>query len=124
MENEGQKNRGNKMFSWVLRGFLIFVAFLFMLFSFDVFGGDGSFWEKLGAFLIHNVFTFALLIILFIAWRWEHIAGLLLIGLGIFMAFFFGGPLNLQYGTWIMISLPTITGILFLCNYYLIQSRT
>ena len=51
---------------------------------------------------MHNIFTFALLIILFIPWKREHIGGILLLAVGIFMIFFFGGPLNLMYGTWLL----------------------
>ena len=124
MENQTNIIRGNKYLTWGLRIFLILVCLFFMLFSFDVFSEGHSFWDKVLAFLMHNVFTFALLIILIIAWKREELAGILLIGVGIFMIFFFGGPLNLMYGTWIMISLPVLTGILFLCNYYLIKNKT
>ena len=122
MEDQNKTKSGNKYLSWVLRIFLILVALFFMLFSFDVFGEGASFGEVLVAFLMHNIFTFALIIILIIAWKREHFGGILLVGIGIFMIFFFGGPLGLMYGTWIMISLPVIVGILFLCNYYLIKS--
>ncbi len=124
MENLKKSSRGNRFLTGGLRIFLILIALFFMLFSFDVFSEGNSFWEMLLAFLMHNVFTFALLIILFIAWKREHIGGILLIAIGIFMIFFFGGPFNLMYGTWIMIGLPILAGILFLCNYYLIRSKS
>lgn len=124
IEMQDKNKKGNIYITWSLRIFLILVSMFFMLFSFDVFSEGHSFWETVLAFLIHNVFTFALLIILFIAWRRENIGGILLLAAGIFMIFFFGGPYNLMYGTWIMISLPVLTGILFLCNFYLIKNKS
>ena len=118
MENLKKSSRGNRFLTGGLRIFLILIALFFMLFSFDVFSEGNSFWEMLLAFLMHNVFTFALLIILFIAWKREHIGGILLVAIGVFMIFFFGGPFNLMYGRWIMIGLPILAGILCLCNYY------
>ncbi len=124
MENPKKTKRGSKHLTWGLRIFLILATLFFMMFSFDVFSEGYSFWKTILAFLMHNIFTFALLIILYVAWQWEHIGGILLIGIGIFMIFFFGGPLNLMYGTWIMIGLPILTGTLFLCNYYFIPGKT
>ena len=116
-------NRGNKLITWILRVFLIALTLLFLLFSLDVFGTGRPFWEVLAGFFIHNIFTIALLIILVISWRREHFAGILLVGIGIFMIFFFGGPSGLMYGTWIMIGLPILIGIVFLGNYYLFNTE-
>jgi len=115
--------KGNRTITWILRVFLLAITLLFLLFSLDVFGAGRPFWEVVTGFFIHNIFTFTLLIILFIAWRRENLAGMLLVAIGIFMVFFFGGPSGLMYGTWIMIGLPVIVGIVFLCNYYLLKSE-
>lgn len=110
--------RGNLALSWVLRVFLLLVILFFAMFSLDVFEGDDPLGRKLLGFLIHNVPSLVMIAILIIAWRWENIAGFLLIAGGIAMVFLFGGPGNLMFGTWIMISLPVIVGVLFLVNYY------
>jgi hypothetical protein len=123
MENSEKWSRGNRIVSWILRGFLFLVAMFFMLFSFDVFSTDGTILQKLGGFIIHNIFTIGMLLILWLAWRHEHLAGLLLIVMGVFMISFFGGPSGIRGGTWMMISLPIVSGILFLCNYYLVKSK-
>ena len=123
MENPKKSKRGNKNLTWGLRIFLILVTLFFMMFSFDVFSEGYSFWKTIQAFLMHNIFTFALLIVLYIAWQWENFGGILLVGIGIFMIFFFGGPFNLMYGTWIMIGLPILTGLLFLFNFYLLPDK-
>lgn len=123
MENSEKLAHGNRIVSWVLRGLLFLVAMFFMLFSFDVFSMDGTFLQKLGGVFMHNLFTIGMLLILWLAWEQEHLAGFLLIAMGIFMISFFGGPSGIRGGTWMMISLPIVTGTLFLCNYYLIKRK-
>jgi hypothetical protein len=123
MQNSKRLARGNRYLSWLLRGLLFLVAMFFMLFSFDVFSMDGTLIQKLGGFFMHNIFTIAMLFILWLAWKHENLAGFLLVIMGIFMVFFFGGPSHIRGGTWMMISLPTVVGILFLSNYYLFSSR-
>lgn len=115
-------NRGNPVLSWVLRAFLLLTGLFFMLFSFDVFDGTASFWQKLGGFLIHNVFAFFIFGVLYVAWKREHLAGILLIATSICMVFIFGGPARIREATWIIISLPFLVGVLFLANYYLMKS--
>jgi len=124
MRTLNESTRGNVYFSWVLRGFLLLVALFFMLFSFDVFSMEGTFLQKLGGFFIHNILTLAMLLILWLAWKHENFAGLLLIVMCIFMVFFFGGPSHIRGGTWFMISLPLFVGICFLSNYYLIKRNS
>jgi hypothetical protein len=124
MENTVKPKRGNKALTWTLRVLLFLVALFFLIFSFDVFGEPGrSTWEIIQGFLVHNIFTFILLIILYIAWKWEQIGGALLLLVGLSMVMFFGGPLHIMCHTWLMISLPVILGLLFLCNFYFIKSK-
>jgi hypothetical protein len=123
MENPEKSTHGNRIVSWILCGFLLLVALFFMLFSFDVFSMEGTFIQKMGGFFIHNIFTIGMLLILWLAWKHEHLAGFLLIALSVFMIIFFGGPSHIRGGTWMMISLPFVVGILFLTNYYLIKTK-
>jgi len=116
--------RGNKIVSMILRVFLLLVILLFLTLSLDVFGSGDPFWKVLAGFFIHNVFTIVLIGILVLAWKRENIAGFLLIGMAVFMVLFFGGPVGLMYGTWIMIGLPALVGSIFLLNYYLINPGT
>jgi hypothetical protein len=69
---------------------------------------------------MHNLFTIFMLLVLWLAWKRENLAGLLLISMSIGMIFFFG-PTGIRSGTWMMISLPTVVGLLFLGNYYLLK---
>ncbi|HAQ18125.1 MAG TPA: hypothetical protein DCR40_02705 [Prolixibacteraceae bacterium] len=123
MKNSQTPNRGNRYVSWFLRTLLLLVALFFMLFSFDVFSMDGTLLQKLGGFLMHNLFTIFILFVLWLAWKHENLAGVLLIGMSVFMVFFFGFPSRLMGGTWLMISLPFAVGLLFLANYYLIGTK-
>ena len=116
--------KGNRYVSWILRGSLFLVTIIYLLFSFDVFSIDGGFWQKIDGFAIHNIYTLVMFLILYIAWESENLAGFLLIGMSISMVFFFGGPSEIKGGSWMMISLPAIVGVLFLLNYYLIKSKT
>lgn len=116
-------SRGNATLTWVLRGFLILTGLFFMLFSLDAFEGSASFWHKLGGFLIHNVFAFFIFGVLYVAWKRENLAGILLIVMSVCMVFIFGGPSRIREATLMVISLPFLVGVLFLVNYYLMKSR-
>ena len=122
MKNPNKVAHGNRYLSWLLRGLLFIVAMFFMLFSFDVFSMDGTLLQKLGGFFMHNIFTIFMLLVLWLVWKHENLAGLLLIAKSIGMIFFFG-PAGIRGGTWMMISLPFLVGILFLINCYLIKPR-
>jgi hypothetical protein len=122
MNNPKNLVYGKRYFSWILRGLLLLVALFFMLFSFDIFSMEGTFLQKVEGFFIHNIFTIILLLILWVSFKKEHIAGLCLLAMSLGMIFFFG-PTGIRGGTWMMISLPTILGVLFLSSYYLNKSK-
>jgi len=123
MKNPKNLGFGNRYLSWILRGLLLLIALFFMMFSFDVFSMDGTFVQKIGGFLVHNIFTIVLLLILWVSIKKEHLAGLSLLAMSIGMIFFFG-PTGIRGGTWMMISLPAIMGVLFLANHYLLKPNT
>jgi hypothetical protein len=54
---------------------IIFLAFL-ALFSLDVFGTGLTFWQTIGAFLMHNVPVFILAILLWISWKHELVGAI------------------------------------------------
>jgi membrane-bound metal-dependent hydrolase YbcI (DUF457 family) len=80
---------------------IIFILFL-TLFSFDVFGEGHSFWNTLLAFLMHNIPSLILLILLIFAWKKEWIGALV---------FFLVG---LVYISWIVINALTNRGEWFM----------
>lgn len=123
MKTIEESTRGNRYVSWILRGSLLLVALLYLLFSFDVFSIEVSFWQRFEHFLIHNIYTLVMFLILYIALESENLAGFLLVGMSISMVFFFGGPSEVGGGSWIMIGLTFVVGLIFLCNYFLIKRK-
>jgi len=81
----------NKFIFWTPRIFgIIFILFL-MLFSFDVFGEGLTCWQTVGAFLLHNVPTIILGIIIAIAWKYELVGAITfaLAGIAYIVSLFF-----------------------------------
>jgi len=118
------KIQGNPYLSWVLRILLIIMILLFALFSMDVFEEGKSFWETLADFLMHNLPSFAMIIILIIAWKWENIGGALLmlctLGFAIFLYFKLD---HFMWGTVIMVGIPFLIGLMFVINHYYLGKK-
>jgi hypothetical protein len=111
-----------KIFSWILRGLLLLVALFFMLFSFDAFDGDEPIVHQMVGFFMHNIFTIIFLLILWLSFKRENLAGFALLAISLGMVFFFG-PTGIRGGTWLMIGLPAAMGILFLFSHYLNRQK-
>jgi len=116
--------RGNRYVSWILRGSLFLVAIFYLMFSFDVFSINASLWQRFGDFVVHNIYTLVMFLILYIAWESENLAGFLLVAMSISMIFFFGSPSEIGNGSWIIIGLLFVLGLVFLCNYFLIKRKS
>lgn len=101
-----KSTRGNRYVSWILRGSLFLFTLFYLLFSFDIFSIEATYWQRIEQFLIHNIYTLVMFLILYIAWESENLAGFLLVGMSISMVYFFGGPSEISGDSWIMISLP------------------
>ncbi|MFH0734309.1 MAG: hypothetical protein V1773_05830 [bacterium] len=64
------RQKNNKILFWSPRVLnILYIGFIGM-FSLDVFDGKYGFWETLLGFLIHNIPTMILIIILIISWKW------------------------------------------------------
>ncbi len=115
-----------KILFWLPR-FLCIIAILFIsLFALDAFEPDLTFWQQIGAFLIHFIPSFILLALLLIAWKWEYIGGIIftILGLG-FSPFIFKHNYDMNHSIWMsmgiiaMITLPfVVVGILFIMSYF------
>jgi len=93
---------------------LLFLAFL-VLFSSDVFGMEGTFIEKMGGFLVHNIPSIIFALLLVFAWKEEEKGGYLFIVLGVAFTFFFKTYQRMD--TFLLISFPMILiGILFILD--------
>ena len=115
---------GNLYVSWTLRILLMLTILLWGMFSLDVFGEGYNFWETVGAFLMHNIPSFLMIIVLIIAWKHENTGGLLLMGLVLLFAIFFMGMQGrFMWGTLVLISIPFLIGALFVLNYYVLGNK-
>ena len=115
---------GNLYVTWALRILLIIMILFFALFSFDVFEEGKGFWDVVAAFLMHNIPSFVMIIILVIAWKRENVGGILLmlcaLGFGIFLFFRMDKSM---LGTFVMLGIPFLIGALFVVNYYYLGKK-
>ena len=115
-----------KILFWLPR-FLCIIAILFIsLFALDAFEPDLTFWQQIGAFLIHLIPSFILIALLLIVWKWEYIGGIIftILGLG-FSPFIFKHNYDMNHSIWMsmgiiaMITLPfVVVGILFIMSHF------
>jgi hypothetical protein len=115
-----------KVLYWLPRVLGIIAILFISLFALDSFESSLTFWQQIGAFIMHLVPSFVLLTVLLIAWKWENIGGIvfILIGLG-FTPFIFINNYKMNHSLWMslgiiaMITLPFIlTGILFITDHF------
>lgn len=112
-----EKRHHKNFLFWAPRIFtIIFILFL-SLFALDGFIEDSTFWKMIGAFLIHLFPTYILIIVALIAWKWEHIGGIIFIFLGFANVLLAGFRVDLL--ACLLVSGPLfLAGGLFLLNYY------
>jgi hypothetical protein len=115
-------------FHWLPRIICILAILFVSMFAADAFSPELTFWQQIGAFLMHLIPSFVLLLFLVIAWKWELVGGIILTLTGIVMSPFI---FNLNYnrnhfsvgqciGILCMITLPfIIVGILFIISHNL-----
>lgn len=115
-------NTSTKVFHWAPRIICILAILFISLFAGDAFEHGDTIWEKLGAFVRHLIPSFALLIFLLIAWKWELIGGVIFIAIGLgFSPYIFLH--NYQSLFWSLVAVSFITlpfiivGILFLVSH-------
>ena len=105
---------------WTPRiGMIIFAAFL-SLFALDIFGQGYTLWETVVGLTMHLIPTFALLIVLALAWRWPLVGGVaaLLVAAGFILQF--GGGWGDDWPFYLTIVGPQIViGLLFLTDWWL-----
>lgn len=77
------KNLNNKLY-WTPRALGVVFIFFISLFALDAFGSGFGFWKSIVAFFIHLAPAYVLLVVLYIAWRWELIGGLIYLSLSLY----------------------------------------
>lgn len=106
----------NKILFWTPRVLAIIFILFISLFALDSFEGDQSVLEKLGAFLIHLIPTFVLILLLIISWRHEWIGALVFFLLGFAYILFAWG--KFAFAAYVSISGPLfLVAILFWLNF-------
>ena len=113
-------HRAGAALRWTPRiGALVFAAFV-GVFALDVFSGEYGFWQTIGAFLIHLIPTFTLLIVAAVAWRWPWVGGVAFLAVaGLFLAQFGAGWGNNWLLYLVFIGPPVVMGLLFLAGWVL-----
>jgi len=123
MKKRAQKTRKvSRWLYWTPRILSILFLLFLGMFSFDVFGNNYTFWQTVGAFLMHNIPVFVLAILLWISWKHELVgaiafclAGLLYVYLTLFRAQI---PWYIALSWSMIIAGPAfLVGILFYLNW-------
>lgn len=115
-----------KIFYWLPRILCIAAILFISLFALDAFSPGLTIWQQIGAFLIHLIPSFTLLVLLAIAWKWEYLGGIIFMILGIgFTPFIFLHNFRMNNSVWMslgiimLITIPfVLVGIFFLVDHY------
>jgi len=86
----GQVNpRLARVIRWAPRSAAILIIFFFSLFSLDVFEIEATFIELLGGFLIHNIPSIGMIVLLILAWKRPAFGFVAFLATAVLFAFFF-----------------------------------
>ena len=106
----------DRVLYWAPRIVAILYALFLGLFALDVFGQGYGLWDTILALLIHLVPTYLVLIALLVAWRWEGVGSILLLGLGLVYLLMTRGQFS--WSVYAMISGPLVLlAALFLLDW-------
>ncbi|KAF0196423.1 MAG: hypothetical protein FD166_2378 [Bacteroidetes bacterium] len=105
----------NRLLYWTPRVIAIMAILFMMIFSLDCFEGSYTIGERLTCFVMHNIPSFLVVLILIAAWKWELAGGILfllaaLTGSILFRGFS-GNPASL-----IVMAPFAVAGILFIIH--------
>jgi hypothetical protein len=117
---------------WMARVLCVLAVAFISLFALDVFSEGVGLGQKIVAFLLHMIPSFALIIFLIIAWKHELVGGILITLIGLVGSM---GVYSLNYGrshsisiglrAAAMIGVPfVIVGLLFIFSHFLHRPRT
>jgi hypothetical protein len=112
---------------WIPRILCILAILFISLFALDSFEPGMPLIRQLGAFFMHLIPTFVLILFLIVAWKWELIGGaiFIMIGLGL-MPFIYMMNYHMNHSVWIslgvilVINVPfVVVGLLFMLSHFL-----
>jgi cell division protein FtsW (lipid II flippase) len=115
------------LFHWIPRILCILAILFISIFALDSFSEETSFWLQIGAFLVHLIPSFFLLVILIMAWRRELTGGILFLVIGMVLTpFIYNKNYNMNNSIWmslgivLMITIPfVVVGVLFIMSHYM-----
>jgi hypothetical protein len=116
-----------RIIHWLPRIICILAIAFVSMFALDSFAPGVPLLQQLGAFFMHLVPTFVLILFLIVAWNWELIGGaiFIMIGLG-FMPFIYMMNYQMNNSVWISLSIIllinapfVVVGILFILSHFL-----
>jgi hypothetical protein len=116
----------DRILYWTPRIICILAILFISLFAADSFGPGRTLWQQLGAFFVHLIPSFILLVFLLVAWKWELIGGIIFTAVGIgFSPVIYMKNYGMNHSVWmslgiiLMINFPfVVVGILFIISYY------
>jgi hypothetical protein len=114
-----------KMLYWAPRIICILAILFVSLFALDAFDPKLTIWEQIVGFLIHMIPSFILIGLLWLAWKYEYIGGIILVLTGvIFSVVVFRLNYRINHSAWLSlgiigsITFPFIvSGALFIINH-------
>ncbi|MBM3325861.1 MAG: hypothetical protein FJY65_02600 [Calditrichaeota bacterium] len=105
-----------KTLFWTPRVLCILFALFLMMFSLDVLAGNPNLKDAVIGLIMHNIPVFALLIVLWFAWRWEWVGAVIFPAVGVFYIVWGWGRIHIS--AFFLISGPLfVVGLLFLLNW-------
>jgi cytochrome b561 len=116
-----------KIFHWMPRILCILAILLISMFAFDSFSPERTFWQNLGAFMMHLLPTFVLIALLIAAWKWELAGGIAFAVIGLALSpIIYSHNFNMNHsagkslGAILIVTMPfIIVGLLFIVSYFL-----
>jgi hypothetical protein len=119
-------NTKAKLLHWVPRILSILAILFISLFALDAFEPGRTLWQQIGAFLIHLIPSFVLLLVLIIAWKRELLGGTIFLILGIGLSpFVYTLNYHMNHSVWMslgiimVITMPfAIVGMLFIMSHF------
>jgi hypothetical protein len=116
-----------KIVHWVPRILCILAILFISIFALDSFSPERTFWQNMGAFLLHLIPSFVLIALLIIAWKWELIGGIIFTIIGLVMSpliyshnFRMNQSAGKSLGAILIVTVPFIVvGILFIVSHFM-----
>ncbi len=115
---------------WIPRILCILAILFISMFALDSFDPNLPVWKQIVGFLIHLVPTYVLIVLLYVAWKWELIGGIIFAIVGvIFTPLIYTMNYNMNHSVWttlsivLMITVPfVVIGGLFIWSHFIKKS--